>query len=122
MFILAETDECDSIDRLAANRVAEASNQEALINSLQNAVTELHRTTDSQKHTIEETEKQLHILQLIKSDHDNMVGLGRQSYLQICVNVLECKRNVSVVEMLVILLVIDGYLSLTSSNSNTIML
>ena len=53
--------------------MTEASSQDELIDTLQSAVTELHRTSDSQKRTIEETEKQVEILQLIKSDHNNMV-------------------------------------------------
>ena len=61
------------IDRLAATRMTEASSQDELIDTLQSAVTELQRTSDSQKRTIEETEKQVEILQLIKSDHNNMV-------------------------------------------------
>ncbi|XP_067945325.1 coiled-coil domain-containing protein 158-like [Watersipora subatra] len=64
-------------DRLLASKAAEASNQEALINSLQSAVTELHQTSESQKHTIDETEKQLEMLRLIKSDYDNMVDMLR---------------------------------------------
>lgn len=64
-------------DRLAAARVTVANGQEELIRSLQTAVTELQQTTDSQMQTIADTERQLHALQLVKSDYDNMVDLLR---------------------------------------------
>jgi len=65
---------------LAAARVTVANGQEELIRSLQTAVTELQQTTDSQMQTIADTERQLHALQLVKSDYDNMVCQSVYSY------------------------------------------
>ena len=82
------------IDRLAATRMTEASSQDELIDTLQSAVTELQRTSDSQKRTIEETEKQVEVLQLIKSDHNNMVRKCRVVFLQ-CI-ILEFTGTLSI--------------------------